>query len=224
MEQARVAICRAFGIPFKESLDPAVPTGIYTLPEASMVGLTERDIADDNASACTRWLGVCPSPSGVDRPESRDHALAVRIDQRQSCRLGEARTRLTTDPRQDLPLPLGRGELAPGCLRARGLRRARRFREEVQVLGSRPEHPPAVLRPLPLATAHAATSALASRSSAAVAVANTSFRPADSRTKPLPAARSAGASNRQAGRSTRVPMSPAVVPARDFAPARRPRG
>lgn len=41
MEQARVAMCRAFDIPFKEALDPAVPTGIYTLPEASMVGLTE---------------------------------------------------------------------------------------------------------------------------------------------------------------------------------------
>jgi NAD(P) transhydrogenase len=41
MEQARVAMCRAFDIPFKESLDPVVPTGIYTLPEASMVGLTE---------------------------------------------------------------------------------------------------------------------------------------------------------------------------------------
>lgn len=41
MEQARVAMCRAFDIPFKESLDPLVPTGIYTLPEASMVGLTE---------------------------------------------------------------------------------------------------------------------------------------------------------------------------------------
>ncbi len=41
MEQARVAMCRAFDIPFKEALDPAVPTGIYTLPEVSMVGLTE---------------------------------------------------------------------------------------------------------------------------------------------------------------------------------------
>jgi NAD(P) transhydrogenase len=41
MEQARVAMCRAFGIAFKETLDPAVPTGIYTLPEVSMVGLTE---------------------------------------------------------------------------------------------------------------------------------------------------------------------------------------
>jgi NAD(P) transhydrogenase len=41
MEQARVAVCSAFEIPFKDSLDPAVPAGIYTLPEAAMVGLTE---------------------------------------------------------------------------------------------------------------------------------------------------------------------------------------
>ena len=41
MEQARAAMCRAFGIPYKEALDPVVPTGIYTLPEAAMVGLTE---------------------------------------------------------------------------------------------------------------------------------------------------------------------------------------
>jgi NAD(P) transhydrogenase len=41
MEQARVAMCRAFDIPFKESLDPVVPTGIYTLPEVAMVGVTE---------------------------------------------------------------------------------------------------------------------------------------------------------------------------------------
>ncbi len=42
MEQARVAMCRAFDIPFKEALDAMVPTGIYTLPEVSMVGLTEQ--------------------------------------------------------------------------------------------------------------------------------------------------------------------------------------
>jgi NAD(P) transhydrogenase len=41
MEQARVAICRAFRIPLKESVDPLVPTGIYTLPEVGMIGLTE---------------------------------------------------------------------------------------------------------------------------------------------------------------------------------------
>jgi NAD(P) transhydrogenase len=41
MEQARVAMCRAFGIPLKKSVDPLVPTSIYTLPEVAMVGLTE---------------------------------------------------------------------------------------------------------------------------------------------------------------------------------------
>ena len=41
MEQARVAMCRAFQIPLKESVDRFVPTGIYTLPEVGMIGLTE---------------------------------------------------------------------------------------------------------------------------------------------------------------------------------------
>ena len=41
MEQARVAMCRAFDIPLKHSVDPLVPTSIYTLPEAAAVGLTE---------------------------------------------------------------------------------------------------------------------------------------------------------------------------------------
>jgi NAD(P) transhydrogenase len=41
MEQARVAMCRAFEIRFKDAVDPVVPTDVYTLPEASMVGLTE---------------------------------------------------------------------------------------------------------------------------------------------------------------------------------------
>ncbi len=41
MEQARVAMARAFDLPFKESLDPFLPTGIYTLPEIAMVGQTE---------------------------------------------------------------------------------------------------------------------------------------------------------------------------------------
>ena len=41
MEQARVAVCRAFGIAFKDTVDPLVPTGIYTLPETASVGLSE---------------------------------------------------------------------------------------------------------------------------------------------------------------------------------------
>jgi NAD(P) transhydrogenase len=40
-EQGRVAACHAFGIPFKETLDPLPPYGIYSIPEVAMVGLTE---------------------------------------------------------------------------------------------------------------------------------------------------------------------------------------
>lgn len=40
MEQARVATCRAFAIPFKERVDEIVPFGVYSIPEVAMVGLT----------------------------------------------------------------------------------------------------------------------------------------------------------------------------------------
>ena len=49
MEQARVAVCHAFGL-LDKSISPLLPTGIYTIPEASMVGLTEqaaRDAGED---------------------------------------------------------------------------------------------------------------------------------------------------------------------------------
>jgi NAD(P) transhydrogenase len=41
IEQARVAICHAFGMSLKADLAPLLPTGIYTIPEASCVGDTE---------------------------------------------------------------------------------------------------------------------------------------------------------------------------------------
>ena len=41
MEQGRVAACYAVGIPFKETVDPSPPFGVYSLPEAAMAGLTE---------------------------------------------------------------------------------------------------------------------------------------------------------------------------------------
>jgi NAD(P) transhydrogenase len=40
-EQGRVAICHAFDIPFKETVDPLPPYGIYSIPEVAMVGLSE---------------------------------------------------------------------------------------------------------------------------------------------------------------------------------------
>jgi NAD(P) transhydrogenase len=46
MEQGRVAACDAFGIGFKEQIDPVVPTGVYSIPEVAAVGLTEQAAAD----------------------------------------------------------------------------------------------------------------------------------------------------------------------------------
>jgi NAD(P) transhydrogenase len=46
MEQGRVAACYALGIPFKETVDPGPPFGVYSVPEAAMVGLTERGAAE----------------------------------------------------------------------------------------------------------------------------------------------------------------------------------
>jgi NAD(P) transhydrogenase len=46
MEQGRVAACYAMGIPFKQTVDPLTPYGVYTIPEAAMVGLTEEAAAE----------------------------------------------------------------------------------------------------------------------------------------------------------------------------------
>ncbi len=42
MEQGRVAVCDAFGISFKDKIDPVVPTGVYSIPEVAAAGLTEQ--------------------------------------------------------------------------------------------------------------------------------------------------------------------------------------
>jgi NAD(P) transhydrogenase len=44
MEQGRVAMCHAFGIPYKTKVSPLTPFGIYTIPEISMVGATEAEL------------------------------------------------------------------------------------------------------------------------------------------------------------------------------------
>jgi len=41
MEQGRVAVCHAFGLPVRQRVDEKTPYGVYTIPEAAMVGLTE---------------------------------------------------------------------------------------------------------------------------------------------------------------------------------------
>jgi len=42
MEQARVAVCRAFGFDYKQTLASLMPYGIYTIPEVSAVGESEQ--------------------------------------------------------------------------------------------------------------------------------------------------------------------------------------
>jgi NAD(P) transhydrogenase len=41
MEQARVAMCHAFGIALKQAVDRLLPFGIFTIPEVAAVGMTE---------------------------------------------------------------------------------------------------------------------------------------------------------------------------------------
>jgi len=46
IEQARVAVCHAFDEPWTCSLSRHLPTGIYTIPEASFVGATEESLIE----------------------------------------------------------------------------------------------------------------------------------------------------------------------------------
>ncbi|HEX9892218.1 MAG TPA: Si-specific NAD(P)(+) transhydrogenase [Actinomycetota bacterium] len=45
MEQGRVAVCHALDFDFKEAVDRFAPIGVFTIPEAAMVGLTEEAAA-----------------------------------------------------------------------------------------------------------------------------------------------------------------------------------
>jgi NAD(P) transhydrogenase len=43
MDQGRIAVCAAFDLPGIDVVDPAVPTGVYSIPEVAGVGLTEQE-------------------------------------------------------------------------------------------------------------------------------------------------------------------------------------
>lgn len=46
MEQARVAMVHAFDLHYKEQVSPVLPFTVYSIPEISMVGLTEQECQD----------------------------------------------------------------------------------------------------------------------------------------------------------------------------------
>ncbi len=51
MEQARVAVCHAFGFTYKRQVSHLLPYGIYTIPEVSCVGLSEEMARDRKIDA-----------------------------------------------------------------------------------------------------------------------------------------------------------------------------
>ena len=53
MEQGRVAACYALDIPFKKTVDPLVPFGVYAIPECAMVGFTEEQAVSQGLNYAT---------------------------------------------------------------------------------------------------------------------------------------------------------------------------
>jgi len=50
MEQARVAVCHAFGFAYKQQVSDLVPYALYTIPEVSTAGATEQTLAGEGRS------------------------------------------------------------------------------------------------------------------------------------------------------------------------------
>jgi NAD(P) transhydrogenase len=79
MEQGRVAACYAMGIPFKQTVDPLTPFGVYTIPECAMVGLTEESAVERGIDHVigVAWL---KDNSRAAIAGSSDGALKVVVD------------------------------------------------------------------------------------------------------------------------------------------------
>jgi NAD(P) transhydrogenase len=64
IEQARVAVGHAFGSSFKKDLATVLPTGIYTIPEASMVGETEAALTEKGIAFVSGHCRYADLPRG----------------------------------------------------------------------------------------------------------------------------------------------------------------
>jgi NAD(P) transhydrogenase len=64
MEQARVAMCHAFGITAKADLAAVLPTGVYTIPEVGMAGATEQTLRADGIACLAGRACYDASPRG----------------------------------------------------------------------------------------------------------------------------------------------------------------
>jgi NAD(P) transhydrogenase len=52
MEQARVAVCHAFGLTYKTSVAGILPLAVYTIPEVAMAGETEETCREKGRPHC----------------------------------------------------------------------------------------------------------------------------------------------------------------------------
>ena len=64
MEQGRIAICHALGVTAKADMSQLLPTGIYTIPEAAMVGATEESLHAAGVSFIAGRARYRASPRG----------------------------------------------------------------------------------------------------------------------------------------------------------------
>jgi NAD(P) transhydrogenase len=71
MEQGRVAVCRAFGFTYKQHVSDLVPTGIYTIPEVSSVGLAEQAAEDQGYATATGWAPFGRNVRGLLQEDTR---------------------------------------------------------------------------------------------------------------------------------------------------------
>ena len=85
MEQARLAACAAFEIRQKESTAPVLPTGIYTIPEASMAGETEEALKEKNIPCVIGRARYADNPRGQIIGD--EHGLLKLIFRREDMRL-----------------------------------------------------------------------------------------------------------------------------------------
>jgi NAD(P) transhydrogenase len=65
MEQGRVAICHAFGIPFEGVVDPAPVSAVYGMPEVSGAGLTEEQCREQNLDYEVGRADLAVTPRGA---------------------------------------------------------------------------------------------------------------------------------------------------------------
>ena len=76
MEQARVAVCRAFGFAYKQRVSSLLPYGVYTIPEVSCVGLGEREAEARGVDVVVGRAFFRDNATGPDPRRPRRHGQA----------------------------------------------------------------------------------------------------------------------------------------------------